>query len=74
MGKTARSTYKSAVKADPLCNEAYECLIGNHMLTHEEDPFHAMSTLVHVAAVTELGHSNELYVMACNLLKDYPQK
>ncbi|KAL6999639.1 Cell division cycle protein 16 [Sarracenia purpurea var. burkii] len=21
----------------------------------------------------ELGHSNELYLMACNLVKDYPQ-
>ncbi|KAL0320599.1 UNVERIFIED_CONTAM: Anaphase-promoting complex subunit [Sesamum radiatum] len=26
------------------------------------------------AAAMELGHSNELYLMACNLVKDYPQK
>ncbi|KAI4387990.1 hypothetical protein MLD38_000369 [Melastoma candidum] len=162
----ARLWYKAAVKADPLCYEALECLIGNHMLTYEEetnllsslqfgpedgwlssfysclikkydkenfveakfqelenesykghhtesslgrtlkndtdlqackaeyyhqsgeyqkcfeltsallekDPFHAKSTLVHLSAATELGHSNELYVMACNLVKDYPQK
>jgi anaphase-promoting complex subunit 6 len=32
------------------------------------------STLVHLAAAMELGNSNELYLMACNLVKDYPQK
>lgn len=40
----------------------------------EKDPFHMKCTLVHIAAATELGHSNELYLMACNLVKDYPQK
>ena len=40
----------------------------------EKDPFHLKSTLVHLAAAMELGHSNELYLMACNLVKDYPQK
>lgn len=161
----ARSWYKAAIKADPLCYEALECLIEGHMLTCEEetsllatlqfgaedcwlssfysclikkyeaenivetkfreleldvcspkssdktlftlknntdllackaeyyhqcgeyqkcfeltsillekDPFHLKCTLVHLAAAMELGHSNELYLMACNLVKDYPQK
>ncbi|KAM7279275.1 hypothetical protein ACFE04_006409 [Oxalis oulophora] len=153
----ARLWYKAAVKADPLCYEALECLIENHMLTCEEeasllsslqfgpedawlssfysclikkydkenvvetkfkelekessnstlknntdllackaeyhhqcgeyekcfeltsvllekDPFHLKCTMVHLAAAMELGHSNELYLMACNLVKDYPQK
>lgn len=159
----ARQWYKAAIKADPLCYEALECLIENHMLTSEEetnllsslqfgpedgwlssfysclvkkfdkenvvetkfrelekescssssslictlknntdilackaeyyhqcgeyqkcfeltsvllekDPFHLKSTLVHLTAAMELGHSNELYLMACNLVKDYPQK
>ncbi|KAF6158942.1 hypothetical protein GIB67_023925 [Kingdonia uniflora] len=159
--------YKAAVKADPLCYEALECLIDNHMLTCEEevslisslqfssedgwlssfyaclikkydhgsvveskfreletencaivnfsdpsfshtlqnnidllackaeyyhqcgeyqkcfeltsgllerDPFHLKCTLVHLATAMELGHSNELYLMACNLVREYPQK
>ncbi|KAL0301258.1 UNVERIFIED_CONTAM: Anaphase-promoting complex subunit [Sesamum radiatum] len=161
----ARLWYKAAIKADPLCYEALECLIDGHMLTCEEetnllaalqfgpedgwlssfysclikkydkdnvvetkfreleqevsntkmsekslctlknntdllackaeyyhqcgeyqkcfeltsillekDPFHLKCTLVHLAAAMELGHSNELYLMACNLVKDYPQK
>ncbi|XP_058747465.1 anaphase-promoting complex subunit 6-like [Vicia villosa] len=162
----ARLWYKAAIKADPLCYEALECLIENHMLTCDEetnlisslqfgsedgwlssfysclvkkydkeivveakfrhlenescktdqsnpsfcrtlktntdllackaeyyhqcgeyqkcfeltfvllekDPFHIKSTLVHLAAAMELGNSNELYLMACNLVKDYPQK
>ncbi|XP_050368000.1 anaphase-promoting complex subunit 6 [Argentina anserina] len=162
----ARKWYKAAIKADPLCYEALECLIDNHMLTCEEeasllssiqfgpqdgwlssfysclikkydkenvveanfgelekersnsntpdlsfihtlksntdllackaeyyhqcgeyqkcfeltsfllekDTFHLKSTLVHLAAAMELGNSNELYLMACNLVKDYPQK
>ncbi|KAH9728620.1 Anaphase-promoting complex subunit 6 [Citrus sinensis] len=161
----ARLWYKAAIKADPLCYEALECLIENHMLTCEQetsllsslefgsedgwlssfysclikkydkenvveakfreiekekcdsvhsslsfshslknntdllackaeyyhqcgeyqkcfeltsvllekDPFHLKCTLVHLAAAMELGHSNELYLMACNLVKDYPQ-
>ncbi|CAL1408150.1 unnamed protein product [Linum trigynum] len=162
----ARLWYKAAVKADPLCYEALECLCQNHMLTCEEetslfsslefgpedgwlssfysclgkkcnkesivedkfqelekeccnnnpsspyfmrtlkndsdllackaeyyhqsgefqkcfeltssllekDPFHYKSTLVHLAAAVELGNSNELYVMSCNLVKDDPQR
>ncbi|KAL5731925.1 Cell division cycle protein 16 [Ranunculus cassubicifolius] len=162
----ARQWYKAAVKADPLCYEALECLIDNHMLTSEEessllsslhfapedrwlssfysclikkydkesiveanfrelekedyddnsagssvtsslknnsdllackaeyyhqcgenqksfeltssllerDPFHSKCTLVHLSVAMELGHSNELYLMSCNLVKDYPQK
>ncbi|KAK7257149.1 hypothetical protein RIF29_30915 [Crotalaria pallida] len=162
----ARLWYKAAIKVDPLCYEALECLVQNHMLTCEEetnlisslqfgdedgwlssfylcfikkyekenvveakfrdlenescksdhsgpsflrtlktntdllackaeyyhqcgeyqkcfeltsvllekDPFHIKCTLVHLAAAMELGDSNELYLMACNLVKDYPQK
>ncbi|KAJ6967310.1 hypothetical protein NC652_004765 [Populus alba x Populus x berolinensis] len=33
----ARQWYKAAIKADPLCYEALECLIENHMLTCEEE-------------------------------------
>lgn len=33
----ARQWYKAAVKADPLCYEALECLIDNYMLTCEEE-------------------------------------
>lgn len=40
----------------------------------EKDPFHLKCTLVHLAAAMELGNSNELYLMACNLVKDYPSK
>ncbi|KAF9596559.1 hypothetical protein IFM89_012290 [Coptis chinensis] len=32
----------------------------------ERDPFHLKSTLVHLTAAMELGHSNELYLMACH--------
>ncbi|KAE8789356.1 anaphase-promoting complex subunit 6 [Hordeum vulgare] len=161
----ARQWYKAAVKVDPLCYEALECLVDNYMLTCEEesellaslkfgkedgwlsafysclirkhekeyvveakfkelergsssicissssgqmmknnidvlackaeyyhqsgeyqkcfeltsvllerDPFHLKSTLVHLAAAMELGHSNDLYLLSCNLVKDYPQK
>jgi len=160
----ARQWYKAAIKADPLCYEALECLVDNYMLTCEEeselmsslqfreedgwlsafysclitkhekeyvvdakfkelerescsisssssgetlknntdvlackaeyyhqsgeyqkcwqltssllerDPFHLKGTLVHLAAAMELGHSNDLYLLACNLVKDYPQK
>ncbi|XP_042494748.1 anaphase-promoting complex subunit 6 [Macadamia integrifolia] len=162
----ARQWYKAALKADPLCYEALECLIDNHMLTCEEetsllsslhfgpedgwlasfysclitkygkenvveakfkelekencdinspnasvtctlknntdllackaeyyhqcgeyqkcfeltkillerDPFHLKCTLVHLAAAMELGHANELYLMASSLTKDHPKK
>ncbi|KAK3026495.1 hypothetical protein RJ639_041792, partial [Escallonia herrerae] len=162
----ARQWYKAAIKADPLCYEALECLLEKHMLTSEEersllsslqfgpedgwlslfysclikkydkesiveakfreleqedsnikpseqsfvctlknntdllackaeyyhqcgeyqkcfeltsillekDPFHLKCMLVHLAAAMELGQSNELYLLACNLVKDYPQK
>ncbi|XP_047089981.1 anaphase-promoting complex subunit 6 [Lolium rigidum] len=160
----ARQWYKAAVKVDPLCYEALECLVDNYMLTCEEesellsslkfgkedgwlsafytclikkhekehvveakfkelerqscsisssssgqmmknnidvlackaeyyhqsgeyqkcfeltsvllerDPFHLKCTLVHLAAAMELGHSNDLYLLSCNLVKDYPQK
>ncbi|KAM3229892.1 hypothetical protein ACQJBY_060603 [Aegilops geniculata] len=40
----------------------------------ESDPFHLKCTLVHLAAAMELGHSNDLYLLSCNLVKDYPQK
>ncbi|ONL95779.1 Anaphase-promoting complex subunit 6 [Zea mays] len=40
----------------------------------ERDPFHLKCTLVHLATAMELGHSNDLYLLACNLVKDYPEK
>ncbi|XP_065018940.1 anaphase-promoting complex subunit 6-like isoform X1 [Musa acuminata AAA Group] len=40
----------------------------------ERDPFHLKCTLVHLVASMELGRSNDLYLMACNLVKDHPQK
>ncbi|KAL5997807.1 hypothetical protein ACLOJK_008739 [Asimina triloba] len=49
-------------------------LKNNTDLLLERDPFHLKSTLVHLAAAMELGHSNELYLMASSLVKDYPQK
>ena len=52
-----------------LRGKAYEALEGLTV-----DPFHPECTLVHLAAAMELGHSNELYLMACNLVKDYHQK
>jgi len=33
----ARQWYKAAIKADPLCYEALECLVDNYMLTCEEE-------------------------------------
>ncbi|KAG6478699.1 hypothetical protein ZIOFF_062143 [Zingiber officinale] len=39
----------------------------------ERDPYHFKCTLVHLAAAMELGRSNDLYLMSCNLVKDYPQ-
>lgn len=38
-----------------------------------KDPFHTKCTLVHFAAAMELGHSNNLFLLACNLIKDHPQ-
>ncbi|XP_024922451.2 anaphase-promoting complex subunit 6 isoform X1 [Ziziphus jujuba] len=55
------------------CGEHQKCFELTSVLL-EKDPFHLKSTLVHLAAAMELGHSNELYLMACNLVKDYPQK
>ncbi|KAJ8755562.1 hypothetical protein K2173_022141 [Erythroxylum novogranatense] len=164
--RTQARQYKAAIKADPLCYEAFECLVENQMLTCEEeaslvstlqfgpseawlssfysclikkydkesvveakfreveketcsmrlatqslahtlknnfdlltckaeyyhqcgeyqkcfelastllekDPFHLKCTVIHLASAMELGSSNELYIMACNLVKDYPQK
>ncbi|XP_075075983.1 anaphase-promoting complex subunit 6 isoform X3 [Nicotiana tabacum] len=55
------------------CGEYQKCFeLTSELL--EKDPFHLKCTLVHLAAAMELGHSNELYLMACNLVKDYPQK
>uniref|UniRef100_A0A2P2K9Y9 Uncharacterized protein MANES_15G095700 n=1 Tax=Rhizophora mucronata TaxID=61149 RepID=A0A2P2K9Y9_RHIMU len=33
----ARQWYKAAIKADPFCYEALECLVDNHMLTCDEE-------------------------------------
>jgi hypothetical protein len=40
----------------------------------ERDPFHLKGTLVHLVVAMELGHSNNLYLMPCKLVKDYPQE
>ncbi|XAR68265.1 hypothetical protein NMG60_11003338 [Bertholletia excelsa] len=55
------------------CGEYQKCFELTSVLL-ERDPFHLKCTLVHLTAAMELGHSNELYLMACNLVKDYPQK
>jgi hypothetical protein len=58
-----------------LANIAHTSLWCNFYLRLlERDPFHLKCTLVHLAAAMELGHSNDLYLLACNLVKDYPQK
>ncbi|XP_020518107.1 anaphase-promoting complex subunit 6 isoform X2 [Amborella trichopoda] len=54
------------------CGEYQKCFELTTMLL-ERDPFHLKCTLVHIAAAMELGHANELYLMACSLVKDYPQ-
>ncbi|RQO85910.1 hypothetical protein POPTR_001G389500v4 [Populus trichocarpa] len=55
------------------CGEYQKCFeLTSDLL--EKDPFHLKCTLVHIAAAMELGNSNELYLMASNLVKDYPQK
>ncbi|RAL49084.1 hypothetical protein DM860_015075 [Cuscuta australis] len=55
------------------CGEYQKCFELTSTLL-EKDPFHYKSMLVHLAAVMELGNSNELYLMASNLVKDYPQQ
>ncbi|XP_076940985.1 anaphase-promoting complex subunit 6-like [Bidens hawaiensis] len=55
------------------CGEYKKCFELTSALL-EKDPFHFKSTMVHIAAAMDLGHSNELYLLACNLVKDYPQK
>ncbi|XP_057958484.1 anaphase-promoting complex subunit 6 isoform X2 [Malania oleifera] len=55
------------------CGEYQKCFELTSALL-EKDPFHLKCTLVHLAAAMELGNSNELYLWACNLVKDYPQK
>ncbi|GAB2230997.1 hypothetical protein Droror1_Dr00027280 [Drosera rotundifolia] len=55
------------------CGEYQKCFDLTTQLL-EKDPFHMKCTLVHLAAAMELGQSNELYLLACNLVKDYPQK
>ncbi|KAL2943636.1 Anaphase-promoting complex subunit 6 [Bienertia sinuspersici] len=48
------------------CGEYQKCFELTSLLL-EKDPFHLKCTLVHLAAAMELGQSNELYLMACNL-------
>jgi hypothetical protein len=54
------------------CGEYQKCFELTTTL-FERDPFHLKCTLVHIATAMELGHKNELYLMACNLVMDYPQ-
>lgn len=55
------------------CGEYQKCFELTTVLL-EKDPFHLKCALVHSAAALELGQTNELYLLACNLVKDYPQK
>ncbi|XP_020593045.1 anaphase-promoting complex subunit 6 [Phalaenopsis equestris] len=55
------------------CGEYQECFELTSLLL-AKDPFHMKCTLFHLAAAMELGHSNDLYLLACNLIKDHPQK
>ncbi|KAJ4980598.1 hypothetical protein NE237_031435 [Protea cynaroides] len=55
------------------CGEYQKCFELTSVLL-ERDPFHLKCTLVHLAAAMELGHANELYLMASSLTKDYPKK
>ncbi|PKU79234.1 anaphase-promoting complex subunit 6 isoform X1 [Dendrobium catenatum] len=55
------------------CGEYHKCFEFTSLLL-TKDPFHMKCTLVHLAAAMELGHSNDLYLLACNLIKDHPQK
>ncbi|GJW16029.1 putative reverse transcriptase domain-containing protein [Tanacetum coccineum] len=43
------------------------CVVVWSPILLEKDPFHLKSTKVHIGAIMELGHSNELYLMAFNL-------
>ncbi|XP_078431179.1 anaphase promoting complex 6 isoform X2 [Wolffia australiana] len=55
------------------CGEYQKCFKLTSTLL-ERDPFHSKCTSVHIAVVLELGRSNDLYQMACELVKDYPQR
>ncbi|CAA7402376.1 unnamed protein product [Spirodela intermedia] len=55
------------------CGEYQKCFELTSTLL-ERDPFHLKCTLVHLAAALELGRSNDLYLMACDLVKEYPQR
>ncbi|PKA62775.1 Anaphase-promoting complex subunit 6 [Apostasia shenzhenica] len=80
----AGSPFMLALKSNVdlvACNAEYYYLCGEYHKSFEltssllaKDPFHLKSALVHLAAAVELEHSNDLYLMACNLIKDYPQK
>ncbi|GMH25574.1 hypothetical protein Nepgr_027417 [Nepenthes gracilis] len=74
-GTLKNNTDLSVCKAEYYhqCGEYQKCFEVTTQLL-EKDPFHLKCTLVHLAAAVELGHSNELYIMSCNLVKDYPQK
>ncbi|CAN1297548.1 Anaphase-promoting complex subunit 6 [Linum perenne] len=53
--------------------EYQKCFKLTYLLL-EKDPFHYRTTVIHLAAAMELGNSNELYVMSCNMVKDEPQR
>ncbi|KAF5204619.1 Cell division cycle 16-like protein [Thalictrum thalictroides] len=63
----ARQWYKAAIKADPLCYEALECLIENHMLTCEEE----LSLLSSLQFAPEDGWLSSFY--SC-LIKKYDKE
>lgn len=72
------STYELCSKFWPILNLIFVgfCITLAHAFFRvlERDPFHLKCTLVHLASAMELGRSNDLYLMAYNLVKDYPQK
>ncbi|KAE8680101.1 Anaphase-promoting complex subunit 6 [Hibiscus syriacus] len=63
----ARQWYKAAIKADPLCYEALECLIENHMLTCEEET----SLLSSLQFGPEDGWLSSFY--SCLIKKNYKE-
>jgi anaphase-promoting complex subunit 6 len=61
------------IMTEEECGEYQKCFELTTSL-FERDPFHLKCTVVHIVTSMELGHKNELYLMACNLVKDYSQK
>ncbi|GKC15344.1 anaphase-promoting complex subunit 6, partial [Tanacetum coccineum] len=67
-------TFYTHAKLNITINVVAQCGVVWSPRLLEKDPFYLKSTRVHIAATMKIGHSNELYLMACNLVKDSPQK